>query len=70
MLEHCGRSTGRWEALAAAMTFEYEEAKPTFGEFLDFLVDAPATRSPPDSSVGRPMRVDHADFASETAGRP
>ncbi|MGW6839369.1 hypothetical protein ACWGCI_39005 [Streptomyces sp. NPDC054949] len=37
LLEHCGRSTGRWEALAAAMTFEYDEAK------LDSLDDAPAT---------------------------
>ncbi|MFD5779431.1 hypothetical protein [Streptomyces sp. NPDC126933] len=43
LLEHCGRSTGRWEALAAAMTFEYDETKPTFGELLDSLDGAPAT---------------------------
>ncbi|MCZ4101034.1 hypothetical protein [Streptomyces sp. H39-C1] len=42
LLEHCGRSTGRWQALAAAMTFEYDEAKPTFGELLDSLDGAPA----------------------------
>ncbi|MFH8558938.1 hypothetical protein ACH4FE_35850 [Streptomyces celluloflavus] len=43
LLEHCGRSTGRWEALAAAMAFEYDETKPTFGELLDSLDGAPAT---------------------------
>ncbi|WP_331725543.1 hypothetical protein OG596_38415 (plasmid) [Streptomyces sp. NBC_01102] len=45
LLEHCGRSTGRWEALAAAMTFEYDETKPTFGELLDSLNGAPAQTS-------------------------
>lgn len=69
LLEHCGHSTGRWEALAAAMTFEYDEAKPTFGEFLDSLDDAPATPRT-DPPVGRPTRVELADSASETAGRP
>ncbi|MFE5717897.1 hypothetical protein [Streptomyces erythrochromogenes] len=43
LLEHCGRSTGRWEALAAAMTFEYNDTKVTFGELLDSLKGTPAT---------------------------
>ncbi|MFD0034070.1 hypothetical protein ACFVJK_38740 [Streptomyces sp. NPDC127172] len=42
LLEHCGRSTDRWTALAAAMTFEYDEEKLTFGALLDSLDDAPA----------------------------
>ncbi|MFJ2915065.1 hypothetical protein ACIO8F_38015 [Streptomyces sp. NPDC087228] len=42
LLDHCGRSTGRWEALATAMTFEYDDTKLTFGELLDSLDDAPA----------------------------
>ncbi|MFF3127862.1 hypothetical protein ACFVRD_37485 [Streptomyces sp. NPDC057908] len=42
LLEHCGRSTGRWEALATAMTFEYDDTKLTFGELLDSLDGAPA----------------------------
>ncbi|MFF7903726.1 hypothetical protein ACFZCV_33965 [Streptomyces sp. NPDC007920] len=42
LLDHCGRSTGRWEALAAAMTFDYDNAKITFGQFLDSLHGAPA----------------------------
>lgn len=41
LLEHCGRSTDRWAALAAAMTFEYDEAKITFGELLDSLDGKP-----------------------------
>ncbi|MGW6360928.1 hypothetical protein ACWFR5_38610 [Streptomyces sp. NPDC055092] len=32
----------RWTALAAAMTFEYDEEKLTFGALLDSLDDAPA----------------------------
>ncbi|WP_331756495.1 hypothetical protein OH787_40555 (plasmid) [Streptomyces sp. NBC_01547] len=43
LLEHCGRSTDRWEALAAAMTFEYNDTKVTFGELLDSLDGTPAT---------------------------
>ncbi|MDX3538664.1 hypothetical protein PV721_30845 [Streptomyces sp. MB09-01] len=43
LLEHCGRSVGRWEALATAMTFEYNDTKVTFGEFLDSLDGKPAT---------------------------
>ncbi|WP_331726628.1 hypothetical protein OG592_44215 (plasmid) [Streptomyces avidinii] len=43
LLEHCGRRTGRWEALAAAMTFEYNDTKVTFGELLDSLDGTPAT---------------------------
>ncbi|MEU8776591.1 hypothetical protein [Streptomyces sp. NPDC048606] len=43
LLEHCGHSTGRWEALAAAMTFEYDDTKVTFGKLLDSLDGAPAT---------------------------
>ncbi|MEU9037971.1 hypothetical protein AB0D45_24145 [Streptomyces sp. NPDC048352] len=42
LLEHCGRSTGRWEVLAAAMTFEYDDTKLTFGELLDSLDATPA----------------------------
>ncbi|MFD8990372.1 hypothetical protein ACFVZ4_20215 [Streptomyces goshikiensis] len=41
LLDHCGRSTGRWVALAAAMTFEYGEEKITFGELLDSLDGEP-----------------------------
>nr|ANO42791.1 hypothetical protein A8713_036730 [Streptomyces sp. SAT1] len=37
LLEHCGRSTKRWEALAAAMTFDYDDEKITFGQLLDSL---------------------------------
>ncbi|WP_231406706.1 hypothetical protein [Streptomyces sp. MC1] len=42
LLEHCGRSTGRWEALATAMTFDYDDEKLTFGQLLDSLEGAPA----------------------------
>ena len=42
LLDHCGRSTDRWTALAAAMTFDYDEKKKTtFGELLDSLDNAP-----------------------------
>ncbi|MEV4431037.1 hypothetical protein AB0K23_38015 [Streptomyces sp. NPDC049602] len=34
LLDRCGRGPDRWAALAAAMTFEYEE-KITFGDLLD-----------------------------------
>jgi hypothetical protein len=40
LLDHCGRSTDRWEALAAAMTFDYDGEKITFGELLDSLAGA------------------------------
>ncbi|MEU7021052.1 hypothetical protein ABZ990_10415 [Streptomyces sp. NPDC046203] len=42
LLDRCGRSTDRWAALAAAMTFAYDEEKMTFGELLDSLDQAPA----------------------------
>ncbi|MFE6946118.1 hypothetical protein [Streptomyces chartreusis] len=42
LLDHCGRSTGRWEALAAATTFDYDEDKKTFGQLLDSLEPTPA----------------------------
>jgi len=42
LLDHCGRSADRWAALAAAMTFDYDEKKITFGELLDSLDGAPA----------------------------
>ncbi|MFJ6636401.1 hypothetical protein ACIQMR_34255 [Streptomyces sp. NPDC091376] len=42
LLDHCGRSTERWAALAAAMTFEYDKEKITFGELLDSLDGTPA----------------------------
>jgi hypothetical protein len=41
LLDHCGRSTERWAALAAAMTFAYDEEKISFGELLDSLDQAP-----------------------------
>jgi hypothetical protein len=42
LLDRCGRSTDRWEALAAAMTFDYDDEKITFGELLDSLDPTPA----------------------------
>lgn len=42
LLEHCGRSTGRWEALATVMTFDYDDEKIPFGQLLEFLDGAPA----------------------------
>jgi hypothetical protein len=42
LLDHCGRSTGRWEALAAAMAFDYDDEKITFGQLLDSLDGTPA----------------------------
>ncbi|MEV5847775.1 hypothetical protein AB0M32_38030 [Streptomyces sp. NPDC051985] len=42
LMDHCGRSTGRWEALAAAMTFDYDTEKITFGQLLDSLDHTPA----------------------------
>lgn len=41
LLDHCGRSTERWAALAVAMTFAYDEEKISFGELLDSLDHAP-----------------------------
>ncbi|MFB6990172.1 MULTISPECIES: hypothetical protein [unclassified Streptomyces] len=41
LLDHCGRSTDRWAALAAAMTFGYGEEKTLCGELLDSLDGAP-----------------------------
>ncbi|MET8168839.1 hypothetical protein ABZT34_32085 [Streptomyces sp. NPDC005329] len=41
LLDHCGRSTERWAALAAAMTFAYDEEKISFGQLLDSLDQAP-----------------------------
>ncbi|MEU6346563.1 hypothetical protein ABZ883_37085 [Streptomyces sp. NPDC046977] len=47
LLERCGRSTGRWEALSAAMAFASDDTKVTFGELLDTLDDiSEATRTP------------------------
>ncbi|MFI1760292.1 hypothetical protein [Streptomyces sp. NPDC020571] len=42
LLDRCGLSTDRWEALAAAMTFDYDDEKITFGELLDSLDPTPA----------------------------
>ncbi|OEJ36313.1 hypothetical protein [Streptomyces agglomeratus] len=42
LLDYCGRSTNRWEALSAAMTFDYDDEKITFGQLLDSLDPAPA----------------------------
>ncbi|MEU0100438.1 hypothetical protein [Streptomyces sp. NPDC006267] len=44
VVEHCGRSAGRWEALAAAMSFGYDEKKVSFGRLLDSLGQAPVRR--------------------------
>ncbi|MFJ2736149.1 hypothetical protein [Streptomyces sp. NPDC087317] len=41
LLDHCGHSTGRWEALAVTMSFAYDEKKITFGQLLDSLDGAP-----------------------------
>ncbi|MBP2400845.1 hypothetical protein [Streptomyces syringium] len=41
LLDRCGRSSDRWAALGAAMTFAYGEEKITFGELLDSLDDSP-----------------------------
>lgn len=37
LMDRCGRSADRWAALAAAMTFGYDEKQVTFGELLDAL---------------------------------
>ncbi|MFF2641709.1 hypothetical protein ACFVUB_17870 [Streptomyces niveus] len=37
LTDRCGRSADRWAALAAAMTFDYDEEQVTFGELLDAL---------------------------------
>ncbi|QID34305.1 hypothetical protein G3260_000066 [Streptomyces albus] len=42
LLDHCRQSVGRWEALAAAMTFDYDDEKITFGQLLDSLEPTPA----------------------------
>ncbi|MFF4205758.1 hypothetical protein ACFYZ8_34480 [Streptomyces sp. NPDC001668] len=42
LLDHCGRSTERWAALAAATNFGYDQEKITFGELLDSLDGATA----------------------------
>ncbi|MCX4417845.1 hypothetical protein OOK43_31915 [[Kitasatospora] papulosa] len=47
LLEHCGRSTDRWEALAAAMTFGYDNEEITFGHLLDSLNPEPAQAQTP-----------------------
>ncbi|OMI35293.1 hypothetical protein [Streptomyces sparsogenes] len=47
LLDRCGRSTQRWEALATAMTFDYDEEKITFGQLLDSLDPTPAGAQTP-----------------------
>ncbi|MFI6695079.1 hypothetical protein ACIBLA_25650 [Streptomyces sp. NPDC050433] len=37
LADRCGRSADRWAALAAAMTFDYDEEQVPFGELLDAL---------------------------------
>ncbi|MFJ6809050.1 hypothetical protein ACIQRK_23990 [Streptomyces anulatus] len=44
LVEHCGHSAGRWEALAAAMSFGYDEETVSFGQLLDSLDHTPARR--------------------------
>ncbi|MCX5380422.1 hypothetical protein [Streptomyces sp. NBC_00091] len=58
LLDRCGRSSERWAALAAAMTFEYNEEKITFGALLDSLDDTPA-RPAPRAGRSTPA-VDHS----------
>ncbi|MGW8360477.1 hypothetical protein ACWGK1_07925 [Streptomyces wedmorensis] len=41
-LDRCGRNAGRWAALAAAMNFQYDDEKITFGQLLDSLDAASA----------------------------
>ncbi|EHM30634.1 hypothetical protein SPW_0968 [Streptomyces sp. W007] len=43
-MEHCGRSAGRWEALAAAMSFGYDEKTVSFDRLLDSLDHTPVRR--------------------------
>ncbi|MET9500023.1 hypothetical protein [Streptomyces sp. NPDC006552] len=43
LLDRCGRSTHRGEALAAAMTSDYNDEKITFGDLLDSLDPTPAS---------------------------
>ncbi|WP_274036394.1 hypothetical protein [Streptomyces sp. MMBL 11-1] len=43
LLDHCGRSTERWKALGAAMTFG-DEGKVSLGQLLDSLDRTPARR--------------------------
>ncbi|WP_406165191.1 hypothetical protein OIE52_00900 [Streptomyces canus] len=50
-LDHCGRSTDRWGALAAAMTFDYDGEKITFGGLLDSLA---GTTARPGCCSGQP----------------
>ncbi|MEU5136979.1 hypothetical protein [Streptomyces californicus] len=40
LLERCGRSSERWKALAAAMTFGQDEEKVPLGQLLDSLDDS------------------------------
>ncbi|MER5769268.1 hypothetical protein [Streptomyces sp. NPDC001985] len=47
LLGHCGRSTGRWEALAAAMSFDHDDEKITFGQLLDSLDPTPVKAQTP-----------------------
>ncbi|AJC62079.1 hypothetical protein GZL_p00149 (plasmid) [Streptomyces sp. 769] len=42
--DHCGRSTDRWAALTAAMTFKYDQERITFGEL-------PARRTHPSADI-------------------
>ncbi|MET9498155.1 hypothetical protein [Streptomyces sp. NPDC006552] len=42
LLDRCGRNTGRWETLATAITFDYDDEEITFGELLDSLDPTPA----------------------------
>ncbi|GAA4680544.1 hypothetical protein [Streptomyces youssoufiensis] len=41
LLERCGRNAERWQALAAAMTFDYNDEEITFGQLLDSLDSTP-----------------------------
>ncbi|UTR83696.1 hypothetical protein [Streptomyces cavourensis] len=47
LLNRCGKSTDRWAALIAALTFAYDEENTTFGELLDSLDHAPARTQTP-----------------------
>ncbi|GAA3183071.1 hypothetical protein GCM10017688_41300 [Streptomyces ramulosus] len=53
LLDRCGRSAGRREALAG-MTFDYDDEKITFGQLLDSL-PGPLAHTGTDTLTGRPV---------------
>ncbi|WP_191134066.1 hypothetical protein [Streptomyces sp. col6] len=66
LLDHCGRDPGRWEALAAAMTFIYTDERFTSGQLLDSLNPVPAP-APAPARRNRPWDADRT--TAQEAGR-